>query len=81
MPQIEGVRMDEVILKSGRDTLLVAIPFAVCLFVSIFGLDQWIAKPRENSRRSRPVCGVDEHGEPILTDPDGRVVRRRNRRR
>jgi hypothetical protein len=76
--------MDEPILKSGRDTLLVAIPFIMCLVGSIFRLDGLFFKSGKTSSNNygRPPRGVTPTGEPIFTDPDGRVVdwpeRRRN---
>ena len=65
--------MDQHILVSGRDTLLVALPFAVLLLLSIFRLDHLIASPKPVLFRRRPACGVDRSGEPILRDPDGRL--------
>lgn len=60
-------------LISGRDALLFAIPFIGLVFISLFRLDRVIAAPRESPvRHTRPACGVDEAGEPILCDPDGR---------
>jgi hypothetical protein len=74
--------MDEPILKSGRDTLLVAIPFVMCLVGSIFRLDGLFFKSGKTSNNSygRPPRGVTANGEPIFTDPDGRVVEWPNRR-
>jgi hypothetical protein len=68
--------MDEPILKSGRDTLLVAIPFVICLVCSVFRLDEWFFRSGKGSTKSsrRPPRGLSPKGEPIFTDPDGRVV-------
>ena len=60
-------------LVSGRDALLVAIPFLLILLVSIFRLDYLFATPKGLASRRQQVCGMDESGEPILLDPDGRV--------
>ena len=64
------------ILRSGRDTLLVAVPFVLCLVGTVFRLDGWFFKSG-----SRPWIsyGLPRHAwyaasEPILTDPDGKVV-------
>jgi len=65
--------MNESILLSGRDTLLVAIPLVLCLVVSIFRLDRGIALPKGSLNRRRLACGLDAFGEPILRDPDGRL--------
>ena len=68
--------MEDQILKSGRDTLLVAVPFVVCLIVSIFRLDGLFFKSGKSSNNSygQPPRGVTPTGEQIFTDPDGRVV-------
>jgi hypothetical protein len=60
-------------LVSGRDGLLVAIPFVLILLVSILRLDYLFATPKGSVNRRQQVCGMDESGEPILLDPDGRV--------
>jgi hypothetical protein len=65
--------MEEHLLISGRDTFLIAIPFVVILMVTIFRLEQIIAFPKEVVTRRRLACGVDEHGELVLRDPDGRL--------
>jgi hypothetical protein len=75
--------MQEYLLLSSRDTLLIAVPFVVILMITIFRLDQIIASPREPLTGRRLACGLDEHGEPLLRDPDGRLsgpVRRRKAR-
>ena len=64
--------MDQSILLSNRDTLLIAVPLVLMIFISVFRLDQVIASPKGSSQRRRPVCGIDDSGEPILRDPDGR---------
>jgi hypothetical protein len=75
--------MDEPILKSGRDTLLVAVPFVMCLVGSRFRLDRMFFRSRKSSKNSygRPPRGVTPTGEPIFTDPDGKVVEWPDRRR
>jgi hypothetical protein len=68
--------MEDQILKSGRDTLLVAVPFVICLIFSIFRLDGLFFKSGKSSNNSfgRPPRGVTPAGQQIFTDPDGRVV-------
>jgi hypothetical protein len=68
--------MDEPILKSGRDTLLVAIPFVICLVSSVFRLDELFFRSGKGSTKNsrRPPQGLNPDGEPIFTDPDGKVV-------
>jgi len=70
--------MQDTILVSGRGTLRVAIPFVFMWLFGVFRLDSLLATPKGSLSRRRPPCGVDEHGEPILADPDGRVVSRRH---
>jgi len=65
--------LDEHILISGRDTLLIAIPFVLLLLFSVFRLDESMALPKGSLNRRRPACGIDKFGEPILRDPDGRL--------
>ncbi len=72
---------DPHILISTRDTLLAAIPFAVLFFFSIFRLDQILAAPEGGRRIAHSACGLDERGEPILCDPDGRLVGPRRSKR
>ena len=77
--------MHDTILISGRDSVLVAIPFVFMLFLNVFRLDETLARPRAATARSRPTSGMNEAGEPILRDPDGRLVEpahpKRNRTR
>jgi hypothetical protein len=65
--------MEEQLLISGKDTLLIAIPFAFILMFSILRLDQIVAAPKGALRGRRLACGLDERGEPVLRDPDGRL--------
>ena len=65
--------MDQHILISGRDSVLIAIPFVFLLLISAFRLDEVIAAPKGMLNRRRPSCGIDEFGEPIFRDPDGRL--------
>lgn len=64
--------MDQSILLSSKDTLLLAIPLLLMVFLSAFRLDQIIARPKRSMDQRRPSCGVDEFGELFLCDPDGR---------
>ena len=83
MPKSAEVVMDDPILKSGRDTLLVAIPFVICLVSSVFRLDELFFRSRKSSKKNsrRPPRGLNPKGEPIFTDPDGRMVASQDRRR
>jgi hypothetical protein len=67
--------MDEFYLTSTRDAVLVAVPFLAILALAIFRLDAFFAASKSSMRpaeRHRRGCGMDEDGEPILVDPDGR---------
>lgn len=85
--------MDDSILKSGKDTLLAAIPFVMCLVgivtclvFSIFRLDVLLFKSGKSKSKSSknsvglPPRGVSATGAPIFTDPDGRLVEWPDRR-
>ena len=59
------------------DTMLIAIPFFVILFFSIFGADLMRGKKRKKAGASlKPPSGIDKDGNPILSDPDGRPSKR-----
>jgi hypothetical protein len=64
--------MHEAILISGRDMVLIAIPFLVLVVLVLFRLDVIIAAPRKTLRQHRPVGGMNKDGKPVLSDPDGR---------
>jgi hypothetical protein len=69
--------MHEFILKPGWETLLVAVPFVLLLFVGMFRLDELFTSRKQlDTPQARPLCGVDEDGAPILCDPDGRPWRK-----
>ena len=65
-------QVQETVLQSGWENFLVAIPFAVALLIGLFRLDQIIAQSRRATTIKRPACGCDEHGNVLLSDPDGR---------
>jgi hypothetical protein len=72
--------MGNQILISGRDTLLVAIPFILLIGMSVFraGEKLGMGKKRDGYK---PSCGVEGDGEPIMRDPDGKLSRKRVRSR
>jgi hypothetical protein len=63
--------MHDLILNSGEDTLLFAIPFIGMLIVGFFRLDELLAAPRTTNKPLHAPRGVDRNGEQILCDPDG----------
>lgn len=64
--------MSDAFMKSGRDAILVAIPFIALLIMGLFRLDGVFVKSRKSSKASKPPSGVDEAGRTIFSDPDGR---------
>ena len=59
-------------LNSGWLTALVAIPFLLLLLAGVFHLDEVFVTQKQEPRRQRLASGIDEDGQPILFDPDGR---------
>jgi hypothetical protein len=70
--------MYQSIVTSGGDTLLLSIPVVACAVFYVFRLDEVTRKLPESAGRPRSMCGMDDEGEPIPGDPDGRVVGKRN---
>ena len=60
------------VLNSGWQTAFVAVPFIFMLFAGVFRLDELFVTQRQTVRRQRPAIAIDEDGQPILCDPDGR---------
>jgi hypothetical protein len=73
--------MHTAILSSGRDMLLIAIPFVIVLVAGIFRLDQIIAAPKRKASQRRQLSGMNEDGKPIMSDPDGRLSGKPHSRR
>jgi hypothetical protein len=73
--------MHEVYLTSVRDNLLVAIPFIAVLALGIFRLDALFFASKGLATRRRPGCFMDENGELLLADPDGKLSRMRPKRK
>ena len=65
-----GRGMQGEILKSGRDTLLVAIPLFLLLFVGLFRLDELIGRSKQSRRRSRADSRPSK-APGFPSDPDG----------
>ena len=64
--------MHDTALLSNMDSFLVAIPFLFFLLFGYFRLDEVVAAPKRPARIRRAPCGIDEDGQAILSDPDGR---------
>lgn len=65
--------LQETVLRSGWDNVIVALPFLVILAFGLFRLDSLLAAPRNGASRPNRVLGTDENGEPLVCDPDGRL--------
>jgi hypothetical protein len=63
----------EMVLNSGWETFLLAIPCVFMLLVVVFRLDALFVSPRGGAGKRRPASGMDESGRPMLSDPDGRA--------
>lgn len=64
--------LNETVLTSSLDAMLVALPAFIVLLAGVFRVDELIAAPRHPARGRRPASGLDENGRPLLFDPDGR---------
>jgi hypothetical protein len=73
--------MHDMILNSGRDTLLFAIPSLSLLVISLFRLDSVFTGTRKPVRPQRPGVSLNEEGEEMLCDPDGRTWSKGRRHR
>jgi hypothetical protein len=65
--------LQDTVLRSGWDNVVVALPFVLMLAVGLFRLDSMMAAPKTVNRRANRIVGTDENGEPIVCDPDGRL--------
>jgi hypothetical protein len=66
--------MQDEILKSGRDTLLIGIPLLLLLFVCLFRLDELLFRPRKKQAR-KPAVGTEGRGvRSFSTHPDGKPL-------
>ena len=65
--------MNEVVQTTGRDAYLIGTPLILLLLVGLFRLDELVSRPKKTLKRPRPSCQMDEDGELVLSDPDGRL--------
>jgi hypothetical protein len=72
--------MNDFYLNSGLSTFVVAVPFVGILFAAVFRLDALFASSQPHTENHRGFCGVDESGDPIMSDPDGKPWREQPRR-
>jgi hypothetical protein len=64
-------------LLSGWDTAILMAPFFGLLAFWMFGLDERVTAPREQSTRRR-FCQTDVNGRSRFCDPDGRTAKMRH---
>jgi hypothetical protein len=64
--------MHDVILQSSWESLLVVVPFVGILVFGIFRFDEIAGSPHPAHSKKRSLCGRDEKGQMIFSDPDGR---------
>jgi len=73
--------MLDAVFSNDRDALLAAVPLIGALLLGFFRLDTLLASPQRlrpgpsasgRPASSRPPSGIDQDGQPILCDPDGR---------
>jgi len=69
----------DIFTGSGRDALLIAIPAFPIMLMYVFRLDRLFAPIKRPVFHHRYIGGRVEHGEPVLTDPDGTIVPVRRR--
>jgi hypothetical protein len=64
-------------LNSRGDMVLGGVLLVCMILAFVGGLDVRLANGKTSPVRERTPSGLDENGEPILSDPDGRAWRRR----
>jgi hypothetical protein len=65
--------MNETVVTSGWQAILLAIPLISLLGMSVFRIDELAAASRKSNENHRGFCTLDANGEPLLLDPDGRA--------
>ncbi|WP_263357024.1 hypothetical protein [Acidicapsa ligni] len=67
-------------IQSNSDALLVAIPMIGILLGGYFRLDEMLIRPKQQVEQRRQFSALNEHGQPVCIDPDGRIYegKRRN---
>jgi hypothetical protein len=61
---------------SGRDSILVGVPFIALVALLVFRLSVLIFRPREISKwPQHPLCGANANGQTMFCDPDGKPSR------
>lgn len=64
--------MQEPLLKSGWDTILLGGPLVALLLFRFFGMDALLFAPKRRNRARARLFRTDPWKQPPLSDPDGR---------
>lgn len=76
------VNVQQPLLKSGWDTILLGGPLVAMLLVRFFGLDEVLFAPKRRTQARAHISRTDPWNQPPPSDPDGRPwPARRPRRR
>ncbi len=65
------------------DTMFLTVPSVFLLMIWVFRLDEHLfasGQKKNQSRRPR-FANIDDDGEMVMTDPDGRIANSKHRRR
>jgi hypothetical protein len=66
--------MQDELLKSGRDTLLIGIPLLLLLFIGLFRLDELLFRSRKKKAQKPSAGNAGRGGRSFSTDPDGKPL-------
>ena len=72
--------MNDLAQTTGRDALLIGIPLIILMLVGLFRLDELFSRPQKAIKKRRLSCQMDEDGEPVISDPDGKLSKAPSRR-
>jgi hypothetical protein len=71
--------MNDTVVTSGWEAILLAIPLIGILGMSLFRIDEFMSAPKGSVENHRGFCTLDADGEPLLFDPDGRAFKAKPR--
>jgi len=63
--------MHEVMLKSSRDALLLAVPLILLLLIGFFRLDEILMRAKKGPNQPKPQGEKQRVGRIFATEPDG----------
>jgi hypothetical protein len=61
--------------RSNADALLVAVPMVAVMFAGFFRLDELFSSPPKEATEDRRFSTVDENGDTVCVEPDGKLYR------